>query len=185
MLLEEWALMHKKKKRLIFRTIILSVLVITLIFVLIINFQRNNPILAAGDTAPDFMLADLETGDDIQLSENHGKGVMINFWATYCEPCKEEMPFMDELYEKYKDDGFEIIAVSVDRNEMVIRNFYERYGLSFPIVHDRKGAVMRAYQISPLPTSIFINPDGTIEHIIKSPLNLEYLDSYIQEILPN
>ncbi|MGM8214009.1 thiol-disulfide oxidoreductase ResA [Bacillaceae bacterium W0354] len=176
--------MHKKKKRFIFRTIVLLILVISLVVVLFVNAQKDNPLIAEGDQAPDFMLERLDNGETIQLHDLKGKGVMINFWATYCEPCKKEMPFMDELYKKYKDDGFEIIAVSVDKNELVIRNFFERLGLSFPIVHDKKGVVMEAYNIVPLPTSYFINPDGTIDNVVKGPLTLKNLETYIQNILP-
>lgn len=177
--------MQNKKKRLVFRIIVLTILVVSLVVTLIVNAKKDNPILAVGDDAPDFMLDRLDSEGTIKLSDLKGKGVMINFWATYCEPCKEEMPYMDELYEKYKDQGFEIIAVSVDINEMVIRNFFERLQLSFPITHDKNRTIQELYNIIPLPTSFFINPDGTINEIIKGPLTLENLESYILNILPN
>ncbi len=170
--------------RLIFRTVVLAALVITTILVLYINSLQDDPVLAEGDQARDFMLERLDNGEDIQLSELEGKGVMINFWATYCEPCKKEMPYMEELYQKYQDEGIEIIAVSVDKNKMVIDNFYNRYDLSFPLVHDKNSTIMELYQVQPLPTSYFINPDGTIERIVKGPLTLDRLETYFNEILP-
>ncbi|SEP69602.1 thiol-disulfide oxidoreductase ResA [Piscibacillus halophilus] len=173
-----------KKMRLIFRTVVLAALVITTILVLYINSLQDDPVLAEGDQARDFMLERLDNGEDIQLSELEGKGVMINFWATYCEPCKKEMPYMEELYQKYQDEGIEIIAVSVDKNKMVIDNFYNRYDLSFPLVHDKNSTIMELYQVQPLPTSYFINPDGTIERIVKGPLTLDRLETYFNEILP-
>ncbi len=178
--------MHKKKKRLIIRTIILSVMIVALIGVLYVNFSKERPNLAAGDQAPNFKLERLDAeGETLELNELQGKGVMINFWATYCEPCKEEMPFMDQLYQEYKDQGIEIVAVSVDSNEFVINNFYNRLGLTFPSVHDKNSTVMDAYQIVPLPTSYFLNPDGTINRVVKGPLTLERLEGYLQEIMPN
>ncbi len=170
--------------RLIFRTVVLAALVITTILALYINSLQDDPVLAEGDQARDFMLERLDNGEDIQLSELEGKGVMINFWATYCEPCKKEMPYMEELYQKYQDEGIEIIAVSVDKNKMVIDNFYNRYDLSFPLVHDKNSTIMELYQVQPLPTSYFINPDGTIERIVKGPLTLDRLETYFNEILP-
>lgn len=176
---------HKKKKRLIIRTVILSVLVLTLIGVLYVNFSSEQPVVAEGDEAPNFKLKRLDVeGETIELKDLEGKGVMLNFWATYCEPCKEEMPYMNELYQEYKDKGIEIVAISVDSNEFVINNFYNKLGLSFPSVHDKKGTVMEAYDIVPLPTSFFVNPDGTIERVVKGALTLERLEGYLQEILP-
>ncbi|MBR7553289.1 thiol-disulfide oxidoreductase ResA [Allobacillus sp. GCM10007491] len=177
--------MHKKKKRLIIRTVILSVLVLTLIGVLYVNFSKERPVVAEGDEAPNFKLKRLDAeGETIELKDLEGKGVMLNFWATYCEPCKEEMPYMDELYKEYKDKGIEIVAISVDSNEFVINNFYNKLGLTFPSVHDKNGTVMEAYDIVPLPTSFFVNPDGTIERVVKGALTLERLEGYLQEIQP-
>ncbi|WP_027964499.1 thiol-disulfide oxidoreductase ResA [Halalkalibacillus halophilus] len=176
--------MERKKKRLIFRSAVLAILVGTLVFVLIINLNQDRPSLAEGAEAPNFKLDRLDENGAIELNDLEGQGVMINFWATYCEPCKEEMPHMQELYEEYEDQGIEIIAVSVDKNEFVINNFYNSLGLTFPSVHDRNETVMESYEIVPLPTSYFINPDGTIERIVKGPLTLERLDEYFQEILP-
>ncbi|WP_188206051.1 thiol-disulfide oxidoreductase ResA [Alkalibacillus aidingensis] len=177
--------MEKKKKRLVFRTIVLSVLVLTLIFVLVVNANQDRPKLEEGDPAPNFKLDRLDQeGETIELADLEGQGVMINFWATYCEPCKEEMPYMDQLYEEYNDQGIEIIAVSVDKNEIVINNFYNSLDLSFPSVHDKNETVMEAYEVIPLPTSYFINPDGTIERVVQGPLTLERLEEYFLEILP-
>ncbi|GEL76120.1 thiol-disulfide oxidoreductase ResA [Tenuibacillus multivorans] len=174
-----------KRLRLVFRTIVLSILVVTTIAVLYVNFQKDDPILEAGVEAPNFILDRMDSNEKIELDTLEGKGVMVNFWATYCEPCKKEMPFMEELYQEYQDQGIEIIAVSVDKNSMVIENFYNQFNLSFPLVHDKNGTIMEAYQVQPLPTSYFINPDGTIERVVKGPLTLERLESYFKEILPN
>lgn len=159
-------------------------LVATTIFVLYINAKSDDPLLAQGDQAPNFVLERMLSDETIELEELKGKGVMINFWATYCEPCKKEMPHMEELYAEYEEKGIEIVAVSVDKNSMVIEDFYNRLNLSFPLVHDKNGTVMDRYQVVPLPTSYFINPDGTIERVVKGPLTLEKLEGYFKEILP-
>ncbi|MET3682368.1 peroxiredoxin [Alkalibacillus flavidus] len=177
--------MHKKKKRLIYRSIVLAILTGTLVFVLIVNFNSQRPELEEGETAPNFKLDRLDQpGETIELNDLRGQGVMINFWATYCEPCKKEMPYMDQLYQEYKDKGIEIVAVSVDRNESVINNFYNSLDLSFPSTIDRQETVMEVYEVVNLPASFFVRPDGTIERIVRGPVTLEDLESYFQEILP-
>ncbi|WP_228547465.1 thiol-disulfide oxidoreductase ResA [Filobacillus milosensis] len=177
-------LFKNKKVRLIFRTVVLTALIAATIAVIYLNSLKDNPVLAEGDDAPNFMLERLDSNEVIELDQLKGKGVMINFWATYCEPCKKEMPYMEELYKEYQDKGIEIVAVSVDKNRMVIENFYNRFDLSFPLVHDKKGTIMELYQVQPLPTSFFINPDGTIERVVKGPLTLDRLETYFKEILP-
>ncbi|NIK12337.1 thiol-disulfide oxidoreductase ResA [Alkalibacillus almallahensis] len=177
--------MNKKKKRLIFRSVVLTLLVGTLVFVLIVNANSERPDLEEGVEAPNFKLDRLDkSGETIELKELRGQGVMVNFWATYCEPCKKEMPYMDQLYQDYKDQGIEIVAVSVDRNESVINNFYNSLDLSFPSTIDRQETVMDVYEVTNLPASFFINPDGTIERIVRGPVTLESLEGYFQEILP-
>ncbi|WP_017184953.1 thiol-disulfide oxidoreductase ResA [Alkalibacillus haloalkaliphilus] len=177
--------MDKKKKRLIFRSVVLAILAGTLVFVLIVNAGSERPSLQEGVEAPNFKLDRLDQeGESIELHDLRGQGVMVNFWATYCEPCKEEMPYMDQLYEEYHDQGIEIVAVSVDRNESVINNFYNRLNLTFPSTHDRNNTVMELYEVVNLPASFFIRPDGTIERIVRGPVTLESLEGYFNEIRP-
>src|SRR5699024_9321102 len=113
-----------------------------------------------------------------------GKGVMLNFWATYCKPCEEEMPYMQELYPEYKDKGIEIVAVSLDSTELVIDKFIDEYDLTFPIPHDTKGEVMDLYNVGNLPSTLFINPDGEIEEVVEGALNLEKFEDYYKKIQP-
>src|SRR5690625_371958 len=105
----------KKRKRLIFRSSILIILLAAVVFALITNFNKDNSIYKVGDQAPDFKLQQINKNnklETIQLSDLKGKGVMLNFWATYCKPCEKEMRYMEELYPEYKEKGIEIVAVS-------------------------------------------------------------------------
>src|SRR5690625_1790375 len=132
----------KKRKRFIFRTTILLILLAAIVYALISNFQKDKSIYGVGDEAPDFQLTQINDENDIEtvkLSDFKGKGVMLNFWATYCKPCEAEMPYMEELYPKYKDKDVEIIAVSLDAAPLVIHKFINKYNLTFPIPHDSKG----------------------------------------------
>ncbi|WP_186578319.1 thiol-disulfide oxidoreductase ResA [Aquibacillus kalidii] len=176
---------NKKRNRLIFRTIILLVLLAALVFALVSNLTKEKSMIEKGDQAIPFVLKQLNgSNDTLNLSDLEGKGIMLNFWATYCKPCEQEMPYMESLYPVYKEKGVEIVAVSVDATELVINRFVEKYQLSFPIVHDRDGQVMDAYNIGPLPTTLFINPDGEVVEIVKGPLTLSRLEGYLQQIQP-
>lgn len=178
----------KKRNRLIFRTIILAVLVAAVVFALITNAKKDNTIYKIGDKAPDFQLQQINANNElekIQLSDLKGKGVMLNFWATWCKPCEQEMPYMEELYPQYKDKGIEIVAVSLDGTELVVQQFIDKYNLTFPIPHDKKNVVNELYKIGPIPTTYFINPEGEIVEKVEGALSLERLEGYFKQIQPN
>lgn len=178
---------NKRENRLIFRTSILIVMVAAIIFALVSNIQADKTIYQVGDDAPDFELKQINKNNElesIRLSDFKGQGVMLNFWGTWCKPCEEEMPYMQELYPEYKEKGIEIIAVSLDSTELVVDRFIDKYDLTFPIPHDKTGEVRDLYKIGPIPSSIFINPDGKIQRVVNGALSLESLENYFKEILP-
>ncbi|WP_042223553.1 thiol-disulfide oxidoreductase ResA [Oceanobacillus manasiensis] len=179
---------NKKRNRFIFRISILAILVVVLIFALVSNLQKDNTIYKVGDQAPDFMLNQISHNNDLEsfrLSDYEGKGVMLNFWGTWCEPCKKEMPYMEQLYPEYKEKGVEIIAISLDSTKLVVNRFIDDYNVTFPIPYDASGEVKDLYKIGPIPSTYFINPDGTIEHIVKGALSLESLEKRLQDIQPD
>lgn len=178
---------NKKRNRLIFRTTILAILLIAVVFALVSNFQKDKTIYSKGDKAPDFQLKQINKNNEvetIQLSDLKGKGVMLNFWATYCKPCEAEIPYMEKLYPEYKEKGVEIVAVSLDATQLVINRFIDKYDLTFPVPHDTKGQVMDLYKVGPIPSTFFINPDGTINDIVEGALTLKTLEGHLQDIQP-
>ena len=178
----------KRKKRLIFRTAILGVMIAAVVFALISNFNKDKTIYEVGDQAPDFQLQQINKNNELEtvrLSDLEGKGVMLNFWATYCKPCEAEMPFMQDLYGDYKDKGIEIVAVNLDANKLVVDRFIDKFDLTFPTPYDGKSEVMDLYKVGPIPSTFFINPDGEIEDIVEGALTLERLEGYFKEIQPN
>jgi peroxiredoxin len=175
----------KKRNRFIFRSAILLLLFGALLFALISNLTKDKEILDIGSEAPPFVLKQLNgSSESLTLSDLEGKGVMLNFWATYCKPCEKEMPYMEKLYPEYKDKGVEIVAVSVDATELVINRFVDKYQLSFPVLHDSTGQVMEAYNIGPLPTTYFIDENGKVEEVVQGQLTLSKLEGYLQQIQP-
>lgn len=178
---------RKKTKRFIFRTTVLVILLVAIVYALIANFQKDKAIYRVGDEAPDFLLNQINKNNDldtIQLSDFKGKGVMLNFWGTWCAPCEKEMPYMEQLYPKYKEKGVEIIAVSLDSTEFVVDRFIDKYSLTFPIPYDKKDEVRELYKIGPIPTTYFIDADGKIVEKVEGALTLNKLEGYLQEIQP-
>lgn len=177
----------KMKSRFIFRTIILAVMLAALIFALYSSLNKDNERYRVGDAAPDFKLTQINENnelEEIQLSELKGKGIMLNFWATYCKPCEAEIPYMQSLYDTYGDKGIEIVAVSLDYTDFVIHQFIEKHSITFPVVHDAKDVVRDLYNIGPIPSTLFIDPEGKIHEIVVGPLTLERLEDYFKEIQP-
>ncbi|WP_099158198.1 TlpA family protein disulfide reductase [Virgibacillus ndiopensis] len=127
-----------------------------------------------GNTAPDFQLKTL-AGETIKLSDLRGKKVMVNFWATWCPPCKEEMPEIQRFYEKYKDE-IKIIAVNTESNVGKVRKFVDEYGYSFSVLLDKDMSVSDNYMVSALPTTYFIGTDGKIQQQRKvGPMTYDYM----------
>ncbi|MFQ5804296.1 MAG: peroxiredoxin family protein [Candidatus Methylomirabilales bacterium] len=116
-----------------------------------------------GYLAPDFALPSLD-GKTVRLSDFRGKkGVFINFWATWCPPCRLEMPTMEQVYQEYQSRGLEILAVSIDvGSKSVVKNFMREFRLTFPALLDPKGEVMHLYRLFSIPGSFLIDKRGII-----------------------
>ncbi len=110
--------------------------------------------------APDFTLPDLKLGS-VRLSDYRGKLVLLNFWASFCAPCRREMPALENLWQRYRDRGLVVLALSADRDNLKrVENFITEGDYSFPILLDTEGGVRKNYEIRALPTSYLIGRDG-------------------------
>lgn len=109
----------------------------------------------------DFSLEDLE-GETGRLSDYRGGVVFLNFWATWCPPCREEMPSMERLQEIMTDQPFNIVAINVQEDPETVASFVDEFGYTFPILLDRTGQVAANYNVRGIPTTYFITPDGTM-----------------------
>lgn len=118
------------------------------------------PPLARGATVPDFSLPRQPDGEPVSLSALRGRVVLVNFWATWCEPCEAEMPSMDRLYRALHPLGFDLLAISVDDDVAEIEKFQERFAITFPILHDPDELVSGDYQTTGYPESILVDRDG-------------------------
>ena len=126
--------------------------------------------LVVGMTAPDFSLPDLE-GKTRQLSDYRGKVIFLNFWATWCKPCKEEMPSMQLMWENFKSEDFVVLAVSMDRvtTKKDIPSFVENMKLTFPILTDSWGQTDKRYKLMGVPETYIIDQDGILREKIIGP----------------
>lgn len=109
----------------------------------------------------DFTLA-LLSGGELSLSEHRGEIVFLNFWATWCPPCREEMPSMQALYDELHDEGLEMLAVNVLESEDVAREFIDEFGFTYPVPMDRNGRVMLRYGVRAYPTTYIIDREGFV-----------------------
>lgn len=131
--------------------------VLTLIFIIA---SVTTPVFAAS-TAPDFNLPTLK-GGKVQLSQHRGEVVYVDFWATWCAPCRKSLPWMEQMHEKYKDLGFTIIGVSMDGKREVTEKFIKANGVNFTIARDPKGKIADVFGVRGMPSSYLIDRNGKI-----------------------
>jgi peroxiredoxin len=117
-----------------------------------------------GGPAPAFTLTAL-SGGQTALSQYKGQVVLVNFWATWCGPCQQEMPLLDQMYKKYKPAGFTLIGVNVDKEEPAVKELLARKPVSFPVLLDPANQVSKAYHVEEMPSSVIIDRKGDIRYI--------------------
>lgn len=117
-----------------------------------------------GQPAPDFVLKST-AGKNLRLSEMRGQVVMINFWAAWCGPCRDEMPFLDELYVRYREAGFTVLGINMDESAASAQKMASRLGVSFPVMHDARQAVSRLYDVDAMPATVIVDRDGRVHAV--------------------
>lgn len=142
--------------------------------------QQDTPVEEAvkGNEAIDFTLKDPD-GKEISLSDYKGKKVFLNFWATWCNPCKKEMPEMEKIHQTYPDTV--VLAVNID-SEKDIKGFMKNLDLTFPTVLDIDGEVNKKYNVVSIPTSFFINEKGVIEKKVVGLLEYKQMEENIRNM---
>ncbi len=141
------------------------------------RIQRLLPALVAGLTfagapvvasspspAPDFTLP-ARDGGKIHLGDLRGQVVMINFWATWCGPCRQEMPLLEQIHEKYEPLGFTLLGVNVEPDSKEAQAWLAKMGVTFPILFDRDNAVSSSFGVEAMPSSVLIDREGRVRHV--------------------
>lgn len=149
------------------------------------QIESNQAAPAAGFYAPDFTLQTLD-GQTLTLSELRGRPILLNLWASWCLPCRAEMPALQRVYEEHQSKGFLVLAVNATNqdNPAAARAFVGELSLTYPILLDEQGEVSRLYALRALPTSFFIGADGKIaEVVVGGPLSDALLAIRVEQLL--
>lgn len=142
----------------------------------------RNAVPQQGFPAPDFQLPALD-GSSVRLSDLRGRPVIVNFWATWCPPCRAEMPALQQVARRYEAQGLTVLLVNQGEPPAQVRAFLDSLGITLPTLLDN-GTVALAYRVRGLPTTVFIRPDGHIEDIVTGgPLTEPFLESKVQALL--
>ena len=133
-----------------------------------------------GQEAPDFVLKS-SGGANLRLSEYRGDVVMINFWATWCGPCRQEMPLLDDLYARYSRVGFNLLGVNIDDDTHRAMQMIDELGVNFPVLFDDSKEVSRLYQVDAMPVTVLVDREGTVRHVHHG-YKPGYEEKYLTEI---
>lgn len=176
--------MDKKKKRSFIRGTILVVLAIAIVYsVVTAVMQDKQETLKVGAEAPDFEVVDLN-GETFRLSDYKGKGIVLNFWGTWCEPCKREFPAMERQYKHFDSLGVKLIAINIEQSDLEVKRYVKNMGMTFPVAIDKTRSIINAYSVKPLPTTILINQDGIVEKVITGEMTEAQIIAHFESIIP-
>jgi peroxiredoxin len=133
-----------------------------------------------GQMAPDFVLKS-SSGENLRLSEYRGDVVMINFWATWCGPCRQEMPLLDELYARYQRVGFNLLGVNIDDDSQRAMRMVDELGIRFPVLFDERKEVSELYNVEAMPATILVDRAGNVRYVHHG-YKPGYEDRYLDQI---
>jgi peroxiredoxin len=136
--------------------------------------------IAPATAAPDFTLNAM-AGPNLRLKEQRGRVVMVNFWATWCAPCRQEMPHLNRLYEKYRGAGFVLLGVNVDEDVAKAADVAAKLGVTFPVLLDTQKSVSKLYDVSTMPSTMIIDRDGKVRYVHRGYL-AGYEENYEKQI---
>ncbi|MFN8442055.1 MAG: TlpA disulfide reductase family protein [Caldilineaceae bacterium] len=135
-----------------------------------------------GEPAPDFALPSI-SGDSVHLSDYAGQVVVINLWATWCPPCKAEMPMINAYYEAHRDAGLAVLAVNSEEDATTVRQFIQAHGYGFPVLLDLQSDVSALYQVRGLPTTVVIDRQGRVQYIQTGEITAKQLEAAVKPLL--
>lgn len=154
-----------------------------LLFALLLSLAAatsSQAALTPSAAAPDFTLHSM-AGSNLRLQEQRGRVVLVNFWATWCGPCREEMPKLNQLYEKYRSAGFVLLGVNVDDDPGNATAVAQKLGVKFPVLLDTDKQVSKLYDLKTMPSTVLIDRDGRVRFLHRGYLN-GYEDTYEKQI---
>ena len=148
----------------------------------LVSDRFTTPVTTQLEAAPDFSLQTLD-GRTVELSDYQGQVVLLNTWATWCPPCRAEMPDLEAYYREHQADGFVVLAVNSQESADTVAAYLEDHDFTFPVLLDTDGVVMKRYGIHGLPTSFFIDRDGNVHGVWSGQLSPARLRELVDPIL--
>ncbi len=122
--------------------------------------------VSSTEAAPDFTLKSLN-GENLRLEEYRGQVVLINFWASWCGPCRQEMPVLDRIHQRYEETGFSVLGVNVEEDSVAARKVAEKSEVTFPVLLDNEQLVSRLYDLKAMPSTVVVDRDGNVRYVHK------------------
>jgi cytochrome c biogenesis protein CcmG, thiol:disulfide interchange protein DsbE len=166
---------------------VVASLVVLLVFSVVKNARAQGLVAAVerGETppAPDLELPALNGDQTISLADYRGKAVVLNFWASWCEPCKEEAPMLQEAWERHRERGLVVLGVDAQDFRRDARRFAERYGLTYPLAHDGPGSSLGRYGLTGFPETWWVDRQGRLVAHVRGEFSQEELDRNIEKAL--
>ena len=148
---------------------------------LVIRIRPQMNLLGVGSRAPDFAAVNLRTTRPADIGDYRGKVILLNIWATWCPPCRVEMPSLEQLSRRFKGTNFTVVSVSIDKDDSTVVNaFVRELSLTFDVLHNQTGDIQRIYQTTGVPESFVIDRDGVI---VKKVIGAAQWDSPVNEAL--
>jgi peroxiredoxin len=169
------------KNRRWMQLVIFAVVIVIGALTLISNLYATDKKLIEGSKAPDFTLAGLD-GKQYKLSDYKGKTVMVNFWGTFCPPCKEEMPAIQHQFDKRDNQNVEFLALNLGESKITVQNFIDQLKITFPVLLDDNEATRKRYGVSYYPTTFFITPEGKIAKIMVGEMSEAFIEQTLASI---
>ncbi|TVY11702.1 thiol-disulfide oxidoreductase ResA [Paenibacillus cremeus] len=161
---------------------IFAVIVVIGALTLISNVFLSDKKPVVGSKAPDFTLLGLD-GKTHKLSDYKGKVVVVNYWGTFCEPCRDEMPALERQHAKWAGKNVEILGLNLDEPRVAVENFINQYKVTFPILFDKNEENRKKYGVSQYPTTFFIGPDGKIAVIRIGQMDEPFIEQTLTTLL--
>lgn len=165
-------------------SVCLAIAAVFMVFVLLVPRGGAQTTLVIDQPAPDFTLESVD-GGQVRLSDLKGKPVIINFWASWCGPCRKEMPDFQAVYEQYKDAGLQVYGINVGESKVAVRDFRETVGAKFPVLLDTHEEAQNAYKILPLPATFFVDSGGKIRAIYQYQMSRSQMEAEVLRLLGN
>lgn len=143
----------------------------------------TSTVLSKGDNPPNFKLAGLDNQVH-EWQDYEGKPVILNFWGTFCPPCRDEMPALQKQYEKWKGQGLELVGINLSEDRLTVESFIRQVGVDFPILLDKDKKTEKRYGLKHYPTTYFITADGTIQDVvIGGLLNEQEIETRVERLM--